>query len=78
MLCLTFPENGFDFVTQKFVKNWKIPFSNAQNIRFWPKGSRKTIFQEASSDQILIFWDSEAKHSKLFKSKFGHRSLIRK
>ena len=44
MLCLTFPENGFNFVTQKFVKNWKMPFSNAHNIRFWAQGFSKTIF----------------------------------
>ena len=41
--CLAFPENGFNFVTQKFAKNWKMPFSNAQNIRFWAQGSFKTI-----------------------------------
>ena len=31
---LAFPENGFNFVTQKFPKNWKISFSKVQNIRF--------------------------------------------
>ena len=30
-LCLAFPENGFTFITQKFAKNWKMPFSSAQN-----------------------------------------------
>ena len=29
-------------------------FSNVQNFRFWGQGSSKTIFQEASNDQILI------------------------
>ena len=29
---------------QKFAKSWKMPFSNAQNIRFWAQGSFKTIF----------------------------------
>ena len=24
MLCLTFPENGYNFLTQKFSKNWKM------------------------------------------------------
>ena len=43
-LCLPFPENSLNFVTQKLEKNWKIPFSNAQNIRFWAQGSFKTIF----------------------------------
>ena len=44
MFCLTFSENGFNLVTQKFVKNRKMLFSNAQNIRFWVQGSFKTIF----------------------------------
>ena len=43
-LSLTFPENGFKFVTQKFAKIWKIPLSNTQNIRFWAHGSSKAIF----------------------------------
>ena len=34
-LCLTFPENGFNLITQKFEEKWKMLFSNAQNIRFW-------------------------------------------
>ena len=34
MFCLTFPENGFNFVTQKFAKNWKMPFSNALLLHF--------------------------------------------
>ena len=31
-----------------------MPISNAHNIRFPAEGSFKTIFQEASYDQILI------------------------
>ena len=23
--CLTFPENGFNFLTQTFAKKWKLP-----------------------------------------------------
>ena len=34
MLCLTFPENSFNFVTQKFAKRSKSPFPNAHNIPF--------------------------------------------
>ena len=31
------------------------------------------------SDEVeTILWESEAKHSKLFKSKFGHQNLLRK
>ena len=33
---LTFPQNSFNFFTQKFEKKWKILFPNAQNICFWP------------------------------------------
>ena len=54
MLCLIFPENGFNFLTQKFQKNWKMPFSYAPNIRFWAERSFKTIFKEASYDYFLI------------------------
>ena len=28
----------------KIAKNWKFPFPNAQNIRFWSQGRFKTIF----------------------------------
>ena len=53
MFCFTFPENGFDFVTQKFTKNWKMLFSNPQNIRVLP-GSFETIFWNAYYDQLWI------------------------
>ena len=39
-----FPENGFNFITQKSAKNWKSPFSNAYNIHFRDEGSLKEIF----------------------------------
>ena len=35
---------------KKLQKNWKMTFSDAQNIRFWAQGSSKTIFYEASYD----------------------------
>ena len=53
MFCFTFPENGFDFVTQKFTKNWKMLFSNPQNIKVLP-GSLETIFWNAYYDQLWI------------------------
>lgn len=34
LLCLTFPENGFNFITQKFEKKCKMTLSNAQNVGF--------------------------------------------
>ena len=53
MFCFTFPENGFDFVTQKFTKNCKMLFSNSQNIKVLP-GSLETIFWNAYYDQLWI------------------------
>ena len=34
MSFLTFPGNGFNFITQKFAKILKMSFSTAQNIGF--------------------------------------------
>ena len=53
-LCVTFPSNGFNFVTQKIAKTWKMLFSNGHNIRFWAQGSFKTIFLDTCYDQIWI------------------------
>ena len=53
-LRITFTENAFNFGTQNFWNNWKMLFSNAQNIRFWAQGSFKSTFYEAFYDQILI------------------------
>ena len=37
------------------------------------------VFCKSFSDELeTIFWKSEAKSSKLFKSKFGHQNLLRK
>ena len=37
------------------------------------------IFCEFLSDEVeIVFWENEAKHSIVFKSKFGHRKLVRK
>ena len=36
-------------------------------------------FLQFSSDEIdTTFWESEARHQKVFKSKFGHKKLLRK
>ena len=38
-----------------------------------------SVFLHFFSDEVgTIFWESKAKHRKLFKSKFGHRKLLRK
>ena len=54
-LCNAFLENSFNFATQNFAKNvWKMPLSNAQNIRFRAQGSLKTISKNVSYDQLWI------------------------
>ena len=45
---------------------------SAWKKRFW-------IFCRFLSDKVeTVFWESEARHSKLFKSKFGQKKLLRK
>ena len=53
MSFLTFPGNGFNFVTQKFAKILKMFFSKAQNIRVLP-GLFEIIFWNAYHDQLWI------------------------
>ena len=53
-LCFTFPENGFKFLTQKLIKNWKMHISNAQNIRFLAQVSSETNLEDTFYKQILI------------------------
>ena len=63
----SFLENGFEATLSSktnVLSVWKVHFS---------------VFSKFLSDEVeTIFWESEAKHSKLFKSKFGHRKLLRK
>ena len=40
-LCLAFPENAFNFATQKFAKNWKMALLEVHKIWFWPESSFK-------------------------------------
>ena len=43
--CLAVPENGFNFLSQKFEKkNWKMTFSNAESIRFWAQVGFERLF----------------------------------
>ena len=53
MSFLTFPGNGFNFVSHKFAKILKMSFSKAQNIRVLP-GCFETIFFNAYRDQLWI------------------------
>ena len=63
----SFLENGFEATLcskTNVVSVWKEHFS---------------VFCKFLSDEVeTIFWESEAKRSELFKSKFGHRKLLRK
>ena len=63
----SFLENGFEATLSwktNVVSVWKEHFS---------------VFCKFLSDEVeTIFWESEAKCSKLFKSIFGHRKLLRK
>ena len=49
--------------------------TNVQNV--W-KGHLSVFCKFLSEESETIFWESEVKHSKLFKSKFGERNLLRK
>ena len=46
-------------------------------MSFWKE--HFSVFCKVLSDEVeTIFWESEEKHSKVFKSKFGDRELLRK
>ena len=62
-----FLENGFEGTL-----SWK---TNVLSI--W-KGNFSVFCKFWRGEVETIFWESEAKHSKLFKSEFGHRKLLRK
>ena len=43
---LSFPKKSFNFVIQNLQKKWKMPFSNAGNIRVWTQSSFQTVFSK--------------------------------
>ena len=50
-----------------------------QERMFWTFGKQIYSFWQVLSDEVeTFFWGVEAKHETLFKSKFGHRNLLRK
>ena len=63
----SFLENGFEAILRSKTNVptvWKRLFA---------------VFWKFLSDEVkTIFWESEGKRSKLFKSKFGHKKLLRK
>ena len=70
----SFPENDFNFVNQKFAKNRKLLrkwFWSFLELKNKYCGRLKIAF-------FYHFWESEARCSKLFKFKVGHRMHFRK
>ena len=70
----SFPENDFNFVNQKFAKNRKLLrkwFWSFLELKNKYCGRLKIAF-------FYHFWESEARCSKLFKFKVGHRMHSRK
>ena len=70
----SFPENDFNFVNQKFAKNRKL-------LRkwFWSFLELKNKYcGRLKIASFYHFWESEARCSKLFKFKVGHRMHFRK
>ena len=73
----------------KLIRLAPVEYSNGniQNIRNIPKFFQKERLKRAFlrffckflSDEVeIVFWEGEAKRSKLFISKFGHRKVLRK
>ena len=57
--------------------NW--PGTQKTNVLSVWKGHFSVVFFFILGEEVAnTFWESEAKNSKLFKSKFGHRKLLRK
>ena len=54
-LCLAFPENGLNLVTQIIPEKRNMPFSIAQNICFWPHTSFKSIFKNSLQNDLNSF-----------------------
>ena len=69
-------QNSF---TGSFLENgFEVTLSSKTNVvSVWIE--HFSVFCKLLSDEVeIIFWKSETKRSRLFKSKFGHRKLIRK
>ena len=67
------------FVIERFLENgFEATLRSKMNVVSISKG-RFSFFCKFLSDEVeTISWKSEPKRSKLFKSKFGHRKLLRK
>ena len=61
-----------------FENDFEATLSSKTNVvSIWKE--HFSVFCKSLSNEVeTIFWESKAKRSKLFKSKFGHRKLLRK
>ena len=66
-------------VIRSFLENgFEATFSSKTNIRSIWKGHFSVFLKFLSDEVETVFWENEAKHSKLSKSKFGYRKLLGK
>ena len=68
-----------NLVIRTFLENaFGVTLSSKKNVLSVWKG-HFSVFSKLLSDRVeTIFWQSEVKRSRLFKSKCGHRKLLRK
>ena len=68
-----------NLVIRSFLENgFETTLSSKRNVLSHWKGHISVFWKVLINKVEIIFWESEAKRSKLFKSKFGHRKLPRK
>ena len=73
-----------DYLNQNLVlgslleNGFEATLSSKTNVASVWKGHFSVFCKFLSNEVETIFWESKAKLSKLFKSKFGHRKLLRK
>ena len=68
-----------NLVIGSFLENGcEATLSSKMNVLSVWKGHFSVFCRFLSDEVEAVFWDSERKRSKLFKSKFGHRKLLRK
>ena len=66
-------------VIRSFLQNcFQATLGSKTNVLSVWKGIFMFFWKFLSEEAETIFWESEAKVSKLFKSKFGHRKILRK
>ena len=68
-----------NFVIGNYLGNgFEATLSSKTNVLNVWKGHFSVFWKFLSDEVKTIFWESEGKRSKLFKSKFGHKKLLRK